>query len=574
LLSYKDFSPEDTKELNQSLLLAFRPECFRDLSTIHRDVVTDADQWTRLKWVAFSFVCCILGLAVDLNATSLHRFYRNRLDYAYLERKPDQEEFKMSELRTTCVGAPYHLINASLNRFDSRFGYLLEEFSRERRDIEPDRRSTVNFLFSRLYCGSSVTKYVKSSDFEQMMANPTHLSDAIAISGAAVEPLQFDFAPLAWMMTSLNLRLGQWLPNPNTQIRRPFTKYAASVLTVLLDAPKYVEKRKLCYISDGGFSENLGVLPLLRRRCKLIVALDAGHDPDLSFEDLTKTIRLARVREGITIKKLVKRGDPEQELDTAALHKDADGRSHRHWMVALICYPPVNDRASEEGLLVYIKPSFTGDEGADLLAYRAQHPEFPQDTTADQLYDESRVEAYRQLGNHIGHNIYKHLFAGDAAAAIHRVGACGVKLDLDAVRAAALADTWADPPPMPKSLEQIATSLRGVTLSRRDEFGIDPLRAINDLVSTSTQILDESKTSEEIYSEICKVSEGLATQLTRSNGDPSTKLIADYLKRLAESWEALAHSPVPADAPHESRTPGMAEVDGVRGGSVGPDVPR
>src|SRR5207248_1078136 len=57
---------------------------------------------------------------------------------------------------------------------------------------------------------------------------------------------------------------------------------------------------------------------------------------------------------------------------------------------------------AEPGYLIYVKPTLTGDEEADLQAYAAQNRDFPHHPTPDQLYDEDRFESYRQLGEHIG----------------------------------------------------------------------------------------------------------------------------------------------------------------------------
>jgi hypothetical protein len=51
--------------------------------------------------------------------------------------------------------------------------------------------------------------------------------------------------------------------------------------------------------------------------------------------------------------------------------------------------------------LVYVKPSFTGDEGR-LLRYRDQEAAFPFDPTYDQMFDAARFSAYVELGRHCG----------------------------------------------------------------------------------------------------------------------------------------------------------------------------
>jgi hypothetical protein len=62
-------------------------------------------------------------------------------------------------------------------------------------------------------------------------------------------------------------------------------------------------------------------------------------------------------------------------------------------------------------VLLYLKPSLTGNEPADVLEYAAQHKTFPHETTADQFFDESQFESYRRLGQHVVEEVF-----GQAAA--------------------------------------------------------------------------------------------------------------------------------------------------------------
>jgi len=48
------------------------------------------------------------------------------------------------------------------------------------------------------------------------------------------------------------------------------------------------------YLSDGGHAENLGILPLLRRRCKRILVVDATCDPKCLLEDVRYSLQKAR----------------------------------------------------------------------------------------------------------------------------------------------------------------------------------------------------------------------------------------------------------------------------------------
>ena len=49
----------------------------------------------------------------------------------------------------------------------------------------------------------------------------------------------------------------------------------------------------------------------------------------------------------------------------------------------------------------------TGNETEFLQKYRAEHPTFPHESTADQLFDEAQFEAYRALGEHVGEELFR-----------------------------------------------------------------------------------------------------------------------------------------------------------------------
>ena len=48
----------------------------------------------------------------------------------------------------------------------------------------------------------------------------------------------------------------------------------------------------------------------------------------------------------------------------------------------------------------------TGDEPEYVRDYRAKHPSFPHESTADQFFDETQFEAYRALGYCIGDELF------------------------------------------------------------------------------------------------------------------------------------------------------------------------
>jgi hypothetical protein len=50
------------------------------------------------------------------------------------------------------------------------------------------------------------------------------------------------------------------------------------------------------------------------------------------------------------------------------------------------------------GVLIYVKATMIDRLPSDLYAYKAQNPEFPDQSTLDQFFDEDQFEAYRELG--------------------------------------------------------------------------------------------------------------------------------------------------------------------------------
>jgi hypothetical protein len=95
------------------------------------------------------------------------------------------------------------------------------------------------------------------------------------------------------------------------------------------------------------------------------------------------------------------------EMDLSSLQLQGEPRRCRwHCAVGKVRYDDV-DPHSAPGILVYIKPSLTGDESADILHYAGAHPTFPHESTGNQFYSESQFESYRALGHHIARAVFE-----------------------------------------------------------------------------------------------------------------------------------------------------------------------
>jgi len=233
-----------------------------------------------------------------------------------------------------------------------------------------------------------------------------------------------------------NVRLGYWWDSaaiPARQggaplkwsvwLQRTFAKTfpVHSALMQELLAQFHGTHQRHWFLSDGGHFENTGAYELLRRRVPLIVICDNGADPGYAFEDLANLVRKARLDFSAEVRFLL----PSKEQQhmgfgtftdlRRSLRAEVEGidlgvlLSKQHLLAAKITYPDQGsiesdptDGSRPSSIVIVVKPSLTGNEPLDVLQYAAAHPDFPQETPADQFFDEAQWESYRKLGHHIG----------------------------------------------------------------------------------------------------------------------------------------------------------------------------
>jgi hypothetical protein len=210
---------------------------------------------------------------------------------------------------------------------------------------------------------------------------------------------------ITFLMTLFNARLGWWLGNPGD----------AGAKTWALPGPRYsvrplwdealgftTDTNPYVYLSDGGHFENLALYEMILRRCGFIVVVDAGCDPEYTFEDLGNAVRKVRIDFGVPI-----------EFREAPLKTVLD---RDHCAIADVRYSCV-DGGVQDGVLLYIKPVLTGDEPADVANYASSDKAFPHQSTADQWFEETQFESYRRLGLHSIEQILKPPVLAKAAGA-------------------------------------------------------------------------------------------------------------------------------------------------------------
>jgi hypothetical protein len=357
--------------------------------------------------VAMLLVFLLFGARVDVNKFSLHNMYKNRLIRCYLgasrrgdadaqmrhpqpftgfDDEDDPELYKVHVNR-----APVrllHLVNTALNLTHGA-------------NLAWQERKAASFTLSPYHCGYSLpsavgdtaevrggyrdTRWYASEHDEQRHFT---LGMAMATSGAALSPNsgRATTKPLAFLMTLFNVRLGRWSPNPT---RRKWMDASPRVgfFCLLQELFGYAnEARNFVYLSDGGHFENTGVYELVRRGCRTIVSVDAGADEARAYEDLANLVRKCRVDFGAEIRL------PLKKLGTTPEASE----STRGFSVGTIAY-----RDGSVGTLIVLKPTLVGGLASalvDVFGYGRQEPNFPQQSTVDQFFDESQFESYRALG--------------------------------------------------------------------------------------------------------------------------------------------------------------------------------
>jgi len=364
------------------------------------------DGVARMDWKWVLGVAVALGLwsafFVNINTLAPHLYYRNRICECYLVRRlkrPDKTRFSqviqkvarepvqvsvevLNQVPLSGLGAdaaaPYHLINMTLNVPSSGNKNLRG-------------RASDFFTASKCFCGSPMTGYLPTAQLEQ--SDPHFdLGTAIAVSGAAASTsMGVKTLPhYRFLMTLLNVRLGYWLPNP----RRPAMNWllqGAGVWYLFREMfGRMNEQCRYINLSDGGHIENLAVYELLRRRCKYIVCVDGGQEAGMECADLVRLQRYAEIDLGIRM-----------HFDPSDLTVGSDGYSRAHAILVKLDYKPdVDDHASSNqlGWMLYLKLAMTGAESTSIRDYKRVHPDFPHESTGDQIYEEEQFEAYRELG--------------------------------------------------------------------------------------------------------------------------------------------------------------------------------
>ena len=375
-------------------------------------VAAGATDWTRWYTATAAMLGVLsVGLFINPAAFGMHAFYRDRLTRAFTgagNKAPGMpaaanratEPLQGDDVDLDSLGKrPLHLVCCAANDLS---GDTIETLGRGARSAVLSKE------------GFSVGSYWSPTDLT--------LGSAITASAAAFNSsmgsLSVELGPaVSFLMTALNLRLGIWVRHPAAAapdprrwpgvlfFREMFSMTSASgEIQCIADRYEVPKPMRDVHLSDGGHFENLALYELVRRHCRYILLSDCGEDHAVAFDDLGNALRRIREDFGVDI-----------SIDVAPLRPGPDGMAKQHVAIGAIHYSE-----TDRGILLYVKPSLTGNEPPDILQYKSRNSAFPHESTGDQFYDEAQYESYRRLGLHAAGEVFAFVPPAAEPASGHR----------------------------------------------------------------------------------------------------------------------------------------------------------
>ncbi|QBB72602.1 hypothetical protein ELE36_07040 [Pseudolysobacter antarcticus] len=426
--------------------------------------------WKAVYIAATALVLFAFMWFTNLNLFNLGRMYRDRLMESFLPDPQDVEQNQwdladQAERDYIKVGAAaIPQISGSSALKEKPNGLLSELWPAKGRkpkslypifntnailvDARKDRfrgRGGDNFILTPKYCGSDATGLAATEKFAH---GTLTLATAMAVSAAAVNPDSGCDGRgitrnrlVAFLMFLVQARLGCWFVNPkwlaksgNSDQKRRTPNFIRPGIQGGLFGRGSNEEALFIELCDGGHFENLGAYELIRRRCKLIVIVSAGADVEFQMEDLGNLVEKVRVDFGVGFD-----FDTNYSIDDIRpkrpSHNVNPPFADRGFAIARIGYPHIGGAVAEAGWLLYLQATPIKSVPEDVRTYQRLNPDFPNETTADQFFDETQVEAYRELGWAIARDALKEVGVpmssspsqvqhqtADASTAIHSIG--------------------------------------------------------------------------------------------------------------------------------------------------------
>lgn len=373
----------------------------------------DREALVELIFVGLVILAFALMLIVNINYISPHRFYRDRIMEAFMPAwstvatnstgwSPLADRFRMSRawpLKPGSAKTPFPIINTNVVLVNEQPRKHHDDIPRNERHRRFRMRGGDNFILTPFTCGSLATGWRES---EAYMGDNVTVASAVAISGAAANPNAAYLGSghtrnrfVSVVMRLFNLRLGYWVANPRFDKGEACrANHFRPGLWYSITSRGHKSKRPIVELTDGGHFDNLGVYELIRRRAKLIIVCDGEADKETSYSAFVSLVR--RIEQDFSARIEFKDGRGPELLveDIPMLYPSGAKRATRGFFAARIRY----DEQTEPGIIIYLKATMIDEVSLKTKGYKGAHPDFPDETTADQFFDDEQFEAYRELG--------------------------------------------------------------------------------------------------------------------------------------------------------------------------------
>lgn len=385
-----------------------------------------------------------------INLSSLQAFYAARLTRAYLGASNGQRfdvscaqsRRRMSVAQTLSrddiplkdyygkrTAGPLHLINVTMNLTVDPAEQLVQ------RDRKGKPLCVAPYRYTPGGEQDQVTSFILDGQRKSRQPpngrgeinQPLSLGQWVATSGAAASTglgRQTSLG-LSLLLGLANVRLGTWWQSNFVGRAKPLSRIGEAsshwlptqtYLFYELTARFHGHRRDKLYLTDGGHFENTATYELLRpaRDIELVVMCDCGCDPEYRFDDLANLVRLSRIDHDLEIEEdpgVLRHPLLSQVFGSTQSLRAATEPSDRRCAVLLNVFhtpdrenPDIPRRLTSRILL--IKPRLIEGVPTDVLNYVRANPDFPNQTTGDQFFDEAQFESYRQLGLSIGQLLF------------------------------------------------------------------------------------------------------------------------------------------------------------------------
>ena len=195
----------------------------------------------------------------------------------------------------------------------------------------------------------------------------------------------------------------------------------AKKMGIALGISMYLPDGKRIFLSDGGFIENQAVLPLVRRGCQQIIALDATMDAEADFVGWHDLAKLAKDFDweitlpkdlGDNEKRRKSGWDLQDHIIEIEFHRSGNPKEPHRILVMKLGYNAVLEEQYDKRIVEYAKKNWkNGDWNKDTMCNDEsglnEQCAFPLESTADQSFGQDEYEAYRLLGQHMARQVLK-----------------------------------------------------------------------------------------------------------------------------------------------------------------------